>query len=229
MAVSNLKIVRPDLDPSEQQLRAELKQLIERRDAALALRDKAADTNERAVVFISALEANLDDFEDIDARVARERAAAFRAALECNAQPALDVSPELAALSARRMDVQNQLAAARLAQETLAQELAEARATLDRLQADVEHAARNVVGHLANTMARDLAAREEICCALRQCLVGAAAMRPGGQFPLHASTLALLRDDPKNAIQSRNDVRGAHVWNELHAKLLSNSAAKLEE
>ncbi len=226
---TNLKLVeQPDADHEEAALRSELRRLLEQRDAALVLRDKAADTSERAAQFIAGIEAGLADFASVDARVAQERATAFKVALERNAEPVLAISSELKALSARRMDLENQLAGARLARETLTQELQEAQTTLDRLQANVEQMARAVVGHTADQKARELAEYEAECATLRQRLLGATAMRPGGQFPLQSQTLALLRDEPANAIFSRNGAGDATRWNDLYAKLLHDHSARLE-
>jgi hypothetical protein len=223
----NLKLVTDD-DPDEIELRRALHVAIEARDAANVIFAKASDTNERAVQFISRLENALDEFGDVDGRVARERANAFRVALEHNSSPVLETSAELRELSARKLDLGNQLAAARLAQETLTKELNDANQTLDRAQGAVEVAALKVAGHIADTLARDLGAREADCATLRRRLLGATTLRPRNQIPLNQRTLALLRDDSASGLVSRNDVTGAAWWNDLVSRLMNDSGATIE-
>ncbi len=223
---ANLKLVEAEPDPDEIELRRALRRAIEARDAARVIFDKAGDTCERAVKFISRLEGAGDEYGDIDARVARERADALKTALERNIAPSFETSTELRELATRRMDLENQIAAARLAQETLARELEDAKQTLDRTQADVESAALAVVGHVVDGQARVLSRIEEQAAALRKRLLGATALRPGAQTPLRRETLALLRDDCASARLSRNDTSAASIWSGLFAKLLADPEAR---
>lgn len=226
---ANLKIVE-EIDPDEVELRAELHTAIEQSEAALKLRDKAKATVEAVRAHLAEVEEELRQFETLDADIAEARAVQIAELLEAGGGfPALKTPPELERLSLKRADASNRHAAIIQAATRLRGNLDDAQATLDRTQADVEHAARAVVGHIADGLARDLAAREAECAKLRRHLTGASALRPGQQIPLSRETLSLLRDGPAGALVSHNDVSGAAAWNRLFAALSKDGAATMPD
>jgi hypothetical protein len=224
---ANLKVVSND-DPDETALRFALRHELEQRDAALAVRDKAAATVEAARGHLAAVENELSAYDDLDEQIAASRATRIAESLEAGGGvPDLD-TPELHALIVKRGEAANRLNAFRQAMTRLEAGLADAERTLAARRSNVASAALAVVGHIVDTHARALRHTEEQAAALRKKLIGATALRPGAQTPLHPSTLALLRDDPPNAILSRNDGSEAHVWNDLFARLLNDPEAKIE-
>ena len=217
----------PHAELGDEELRAELRQLIKQRDAALTLRDRARDAADRANAFVASLEESLATFDGTDNRIASERAQAFKRALAMgDAKPMLSLSPELSAIAAKRLDVANELNGARQAQECLASELAEAQQTLNRLQADTERAARAVVAFYADAMARQLADLERRAGRMRQRLLGVTAVSPRPPFPVAASTVALLRDSPANHASGWNSsADDTRYWDSWRERLTHDSEA----
>ncbi|MGC1863675.1 MAG: hypothetical protein WA733_21780 [Methylocystis sp.] len=227
--VTNLKLVEPEPDPDETALRHTLRRELEQRDAALAVRDKAAATVEAARGHLAAVEEELRQFDNLDDDIAASRATRIAESLEAGGGvPDLD-TPELHALIVKRGEAANRLSAFRQAMTRLEASLAEAERTLAARRSNVASAALAVVGHIVDTHARELRHIEEAAAVLRKKLIGATALRPGAQTPLHPSTLAMLRDDPPNAILSRNDGSEARVWNGLFAELLNDPEARLND
>jgi hypothetical protein len=227
---ANLKVVT-DHDPDEAALRHTLRREQEQQAAALAVRDKAAATVEAARGHLTAVEEELRQFDDLDEHIASARATKIAEALEAGAglDIVLDDTPELHALIVKRGEAANRLNAFRQAMTRLEASLADAERTLAARRSNVASAALAVVGHIVDTHARELLHIEEQAAALRKKLIGATALRPGAQTPLHPGTLAMLRDDPPNAILSRNDGSEARVWNRLFAELLNDPEARLND
>ncbi len=226
----NLRIVT--VENEDDTSRDTLRTLIQQRDAALVVREKSRDAADRANAFIARLQAGLRDFAGVDARIADERAQQFKVALaEGETAPSLDMSPELVALSARRMNLENQLAAGQQAQQQLAQELRDAQQILDNLQAQVLTAAKKVVANHADTMAAQLADMEQRAGAARRRLLGASAMRTQdkGPFPLQPQTIALLRDSPSNSIFTRNTGDDVRFWDAWRERLMTDADALPDE
>jgi hypothetical protein len=225
---ANLKLVTEE-DPDEAALRFALRRELEQRDAALAVRDKAAATVEAARGHLLAVENELSAYDDLDEQIAASRATKIAESLESGGGLPADLdAPELSQLIVRRGETSNRLSAFRQAMTRLESRLAEAERTLAARQSNVASAALSVVGHIVDMQARELEYIEQQAAMLRKKLIGATALRPGAQAPLHPSTLAMLRDDPPNAILSRNDGSEARVWNGLFAKLLNDPEARLE-
>ena len=225
---ANLKVVEPEPDDAE--LRHVLHVAIEQRDLAQQRRDKSADAVERASQFVARLEDNLAAFADTNERIARSRAEAFKQSLAIgDAMPMLSLSPELAAAAAKQLDAANQLDGARQAYESLSEELTSEQQTLDRLQADVERSARVVVARHADAMARELMALERQAGETRRRLLGVTAMSPRPPFPVAASTVALLRDAPRNSVYGRESAEDTAWWHDWHARLTHDSEAMPDE
>jgi hypothetical protein len=223
---ANLKVVSNE-DPDEAALRHTLRRELEQRDAALSLRDKAAATVEAARGHLAAVEEELRQFDDLDDDIEAARATRIAESLEAGGGvPDLD-TPELHQVIVRRGEASNRLSAFRQAMTRLESSLADAERTLAARRSNVASAALAVVGHIVDTHARELRHIEEQAAALRKKLIGATALRPGAQTPLHRDTLAMLRDDPPNAVLSRNDGSAAPIWNGLFAKLLNDPGARL--
>jgi hypothetical protein len=227
---SNLKLVESEQDPDETALRHTLRRELEQRDAALSLRDKAKSNVEAASDALQACAGELERYAQLDEQIAEERANQIAASLESGGGfPRLETPVALQALTSKRDEVGNRRLAIAQALKRLEATLAEAERTLAARQSNVASAALSVVGHIVDMQARELRYIEEQAAALRKKLIGSCALRPGAQTPLHPSTLALLRDDPANAILSRNDGSEARVWNGLFAKLLNDPEARLDE
>jgi hypothetical protein len=141
----------------------------------------------------------------------------------------LSLSPELSAIAGKRLDVANQLNAARQAQECLALELSEAQKTLNRLEADVAHAARGVVAFYADGLARHLADVERRAGAIRRRLLGVTALRQGAPFPVAAATVALLRDSPSNHAPGNNSADDTRFWDGWRDRLTRDAEALPDE
>jgi hypothetical protein len=225
---ANLKVVT-DNDPDETALRHTLRRELEQRDAALAVRDKAAATVESARGHLLAVENELSAYDDLDEQIAASRATRIAESLESGGGLPADLdAPELHALIIKRGEAANRLSAFRQAMTRLEASLAEAERTLAARRSNVASAALAVCGHLVDVQARELRYIEEQAAMLRKKLIGATALRPGAQTPLHRDTLAMLRDDPPNAVLSRNDGSAAPIWNQLFARLLNDPEALLE-
>jgi len=223
---TNLKLIEPEAN-SDAQLRLTLRRDIRDRDSALTARDNAKTVVETAQEHLIAVDAELTKYNSLDSDIADSRAVQIAISLENGGGfPELTTPPELAQLAAQRADAHNRLSAISQATMRLEANLKEAENVLATHQANVANAARNVVAHYADAMARELAILEEKASATRRLLLGVTATRPGGSFPVASSTVALLRDDPINSICSRNTGADASWWDSWFARLLHDAEAK---
>jgi hypothetical protein len=200
--------------------RAELRKALEERDAALALRDKAAATVEAARRHLRDVENELCQYDDLDEKIATKRAGVIAESLEAGGGvPDLDI-PELHELIVKRGEANNRHAAFTMALTKLEANLDEANATLRARQADVDKSALRIVGCVADNQARELRLAEQITADMRRKLLGATVMRPpGSQIPLSSATMKLLRDDCLGALISKNDTSQGALWNSLFTRL----------
>ena len=189
----------------------------------------ASATLERAGAFVAQLEANLAQFDSVDARIAASRADAFKRALtEDEAMPALSLSAELSAASAKKLDAQNQLSGARQAYAALSAEYDETQGLLTQLQSAVGTAAALVVGAAADELAKELVGIEARAAALRARLMGATALRQGQSFRVAQSTVALLRDAPANGRVVNGSVADREHWDLFLARLTEDASASAD-
>jgi hypothetical protein len=94
--------------------------------------------------FVRSLEARVQSFADLDARISKERAVAIKAALAAGERPSMDLSPELAASNAEKVEAENQLSAARQAAASLAADHAQEQVKEVGSRQVVQHAAADV-------------------------------------------------------------------------------------
>jgi len=226
----NLSVIDSDLeDADEVALRHALRRELEQNAAALALRDKAQATVEAAKKHLAGVENELRQYDDLDEKIATKRATRIAESLEAGGGvPDLD-TPELHQLIIRRGEADNRRAAFAQALTKLEGSLAEAERTLAARKSNVDSAALAIVGHVVDGQARALKQVEEHAATLRRRLIGSCALRPGAQIPLASATLAMLRDDPPNAVLSRNDGSEAPRWNQLFARLCNDPEARIDD
>jgi hypothetical protein len=224
--IENANFEEPVAD--EDALRFALRREIEVREASLKIRDRARATVEAGEKHLADVEIELRQYDDLDDGIAARRATIIAESLEAGGVPDLD-TPELRELIVKRGEASNRRAAFAMALEKLRASLAEAERTLVACRANAESAALAVVGHVVDGQANALREIEQHAASLRKKLIGSCALRPGAQIPLASGTLALLRDDPANAVLSKNDTSMATSWNGFFAKLLNDSGARLDE
>jgi hypothetical protein len=228
----NLKLVESDRDEIDEELRANLRKALEEKAAALAVRDKAGAVVESAKRHLADVEAELRQFDSLDEHIASARATKIAEALEAGAglDVVLDDAPELRELIIRRGECANRHSAFSQAMTRLEKTLDESNATLRARQADVDHAALAIVGHVVDVRALDLVRLEADAADLRRQLLGACVTRPPGQqIPLAPATLKLLRDDCAGALVNKNDVTRAALWNTMFSKLLHDPEARIDD
>ncbi len=198
----NLKVVGDQDDTPAVTPREALQAAIELRDACRLRIEKSRATCIRASALVDRLEKALGDFDAVHERVLAARAESFKRALTEGIDEMSPQAPsvELNAVGLRKLEAQSQLAAARQAHDELAADLSSAESELATRQSNVEHAARNVIGERVDEMARDLLAQEKKIGAARARLMGATALRRDGGFKIAPSTMALLRDSPRNLL-----------------------------
>jgi hypothetical protein len=217
--IENTDFEEPEIDDAE--LRADLRKALEQRDAALAVRDKAAACVEAVDKQLGVIDSLLSRFAELDDELATARANDIATSLEAgDGLPPMRLSDELQARVAQRIDATERRAAFEQAAKKLRANLDEANATLRARQAEVDKAALRIVGCIADNQARELRLAERAVADMRRKLLGACVMRPpGSQIPLSAATLKLLRDDCAGALVSKNDTSMGSIWNGLFTRL----------
>jgi hypothetical protein len=232
----NLQVIEnsnyDEIEIDDGELRVNLRKALEQRDAALAVRDKAAATIEAVDKQIGVIDSLLSRFAQLDDDLATARANDITMSLEAgDGLPPMRLSAELEGRVMQRIDATERRAAFEQAAKKLRADLEEANATLRARQAEVDKAALRIVGCVADQRARELRLAEQATASLRRQLLGACVTRPpGSQIPLAPATLKLLRDDSASALVSKNDTSGAGPWNRLFTKLCGgDSEARLDE
>lgn len=138
--------------------REALRAAIEAHDAALAAAKSAEATLARAAAYHNELTNKLAEFADVDARVASERADAIRAAMANGTAPVFEVSAELSAALAKKLDAENRLEAAKQAVSALHAEHDAAQQHAERVGIALEWAAERVMLSAADALAAEYAA-----------------------------------------------------------------------
>jgi hypothetical protein len=139
-------------------LREKLNAVISKYHDSVAAADNAKETLSRAQAFVSGLEAQASAFGAVDKKIAASRAASIEKAISAGEAPTIEISPELAAELAKKLDAENHLTAARQAVSVLQEKCdafnqAAARSDLER-----EWAAAEVLSSESTGMAEAFAA-----------------------------------------------------------------------
>jgi hypothetical protein len=228
--IENTDFEEPVIDDGE--LRAELRKALEQRDAALALRDKAAAIVEAARRQIAVIDSELAGYARLDDEVAEARGRLIAESLEAGGgMPPLTLPADMRERVLARTDAESRRQAFDQALRRLEVNLDEANATLRARQGEVDKAALRIVGCVADNQARELRLAELVVADMRRKLLGATVMRPpGSQIPLSAATMKLLRDDCASALVSKNDTSMGSIWNGLFTRLSrGDSEARMED
>lgn len=181
--------------------RETLQQAIEARDAIRLRVEGCRATCVRAQALVIKLEASLSAYDNVSAELAASKAAEFRRAMiEGLDVPTQSLTPGLSAAATEKLSAENSLDGAVQCHSALSRELSEAESELATRQSNVEIAARAVIGERVDEMCRDLMVQEKKIGEARALLMGATALRRDDGFKISPSTMAALRDGPRNML-----------------------------
>ena len=184
--------------------------------AAQRIRDvfaESATTSAEAVLraraFVASLEFKTKAFANLDAKVAAERAASMKAAMARGEAPKFDISPELAAAAAEKMEIENQILAARAGLNELQREAEEAAERLAAARVEVGRKIEAVVLEVTAAMAARINALEAEALEARALLEGShnhhrvEGVRPIG-FRIHDDVRRILQTNTMTQVGITN-------------------------